>query len=197
MLTDEQLVQAMARGDQAAFEAFVHRYHGPLLGYLERTLQDARKAEDLVQEVFLRLIRQLRNGRPPDPVRPWLYKVALNLCRDYWKSPGYRTGSHLVEEPPERMDSEPSVSEIYERQETRKELLETLDELPEVQRHIIVLRFYQELKLQEIAAALEIPLSSIKTHLYTGLKKLQKRLLGRPKESLKERKEPPHARTDR
>jgi DNA-directed RNA polymerase specialized sigma24 family protein len=65
MLTDEQLVQAMAAGDQAAFETFVYRYHEPLLGYLERQLQDPAIAEELVQEIFIRLIRQLKINNVP------------------------------------------------------------------------------------------------------------------------------------
>lgn len=76
LVTDEQLVRRMADGDQAAFEAFVHRYHGPLLSYLERTLRNTDKAEDLVQETFIRLLRQLRQGSVPERVRSWMYRVA-------------------------------------------------------------------------------------------------------------------------
>ncbi|MBV6716873.1 RNA polymerase sigma factor [Paenibacillus chitinolyticus] len=177
MLTDEELVQAMARGDQAAFEAFVHRYHAPLQHYLERTLHDPRKAEDLVQEVFVRLLKQLQQQKIPDHIRPWMYRVALNLCRDYWKSLAYRNEQQLTAEPPEAQDTQPSVVEIYERQEARKEIIGALRSLPEVQKEIVILRFFHDLKLQEITEVLQIPLSTTKTHLYSGLRKL-KALLG-------------------
>lgn len=177
MVTDEELVQAMANGDQAAFEAFIHRFHGLLLGYLDRMLGNSDKAEDFVQETFIRLIRQLKQGKIPEQIRPWLYRVASNICKDYWKSKGYRLEQNAVSEFLEQKDERPAVIEIFERQETRKELLQTLNTLPEVQRQIVLLRFYQDLKLQEIAEVLEISLSSVKTQLYNALKKLKKRFI--------------------
>lgn len=176
-VSDEWLVQRMAEGDQVAFEAFIHRYHGPLLGYLERHLRNREKAEDLVQETFLRMIRQLQKSSIPAQIRPWLYKVALNLCRDYWKSISYRNDQQTDLEFVDRRDDGPSVIEIFERQETRKEILRSLDQLSEIQKEIVLLRFYQELKLQEISDIMEIPLSTIKTNLYQALKKLRSRLV--------------------
>lgn len=175
-LSDEWLVQRMAEGDQAAFEAFIHRYHGPLLGYLERHLRNREKAEDLVQETFLRLLRQLQRASIPAQIRPWLYKVALNLCRDYWKSISYRNDQQTDLPFSERQDEGPSVIEIFERQETRKEILHSLDQLSSIQREIVLLRFYQELKLQEISNIMDIPLSTVKTNLYQALKKLRSQL---------------------
>lgn len=181
-MTDDELLQGMARGDQASFEAFVHRYHGPLSGYLHRKLRDPVKAEDFVQETFLRLIRQLNERKIPDNAQAWLYRVALNLCRDHWKSGQYQADSRRIAEPPDRADERPSVVELAERQETRREILESMDELPEVQRDIIKLRFYQDLKLQDIASVLDLLLGSVKTHLYKGLSRLKTRLLS-PKPS--------------
>lgn len=181
MVTDEQLVRLMAAGDQLAFEAFIRRYHGPLLGYLDRLLHNGQKAEDLAQETFIRLIRQLRQGGVPERIKPWLYQVAKNLCRDYWRSGGYKTDSSLTPELPDRPDERTSVVELYERQETRKELVQVLEELSEVQRDVVMLRFFQDLKLQEIAEVLELPLGTVKAHLYQSLRKLKKRLSPEPK----------------
>lgn len=176
MLTDEQLLVLMERGDQLAFEAFVRRYHGPLYGFLERLLHDRQKAEDLVQETFLRLLRQLRQDKPPDHAKAWLYRVAHNLCRDYWRSTGYRTDSIVARELPERPDEAAEVVELYERQETRRELISALEQLPQSQREIVMLRFFQDMKLQEISQVLEMPLGTVKGHLYQALKKLQKKI---------------------
>jgi len=176
-VTDDELMIGMARGDQASFEAFIHRYHGPLSGYLQRQLRDPGKAEDIAQETFLRLIRQLKEGKLPDNVQAWLYRVAINLCRDYWKSSQYLTERNRPAELPDRKDERPSVVELAERQETRKEILASMNELPEVQRDIITLRFFQDLKLQDIAGVLDLPLGSVKTHLYKGLKRLKAKLL--------------------
>lgn len=173
MISDDDLVQAMAMGDQAAFEAFVHRYHGPLYGYLERMLQQRSTAEDMVQELFIRLIRQLQTGGPPRQIRAWMYRVASNLCRDYWRSASYRKEQQMAD-PPDRKDVSASVTDFYERQETRKEILEQLNRLSDIQRTVVILRFYQDLRLKDIAEILEIPLSTAKTHLYTAMNRLKK-----------------------
>ncbi|AJY73679.1 RNA polymerase sigma factor [Paenibacillus beijingensis] len=175
-MTDEELLQGMARGDQACFEALIHRYHAPLSGYLQRQLKDTGRAEDMVQETFLKLIRQLQMGRIPGNVQAWLYRVAANQCRDYWKSAAYQTDKNRFGEPPERRDERPSVVELAERQETRKEIMESLDGLPLVQKEVVMLRFYQDLKLQDIADILQLPLGSVKTHLYKGLRTLKSRI---------------------
>ena len=180
-MTDEDLVIAMTNGNQAAFEAFVHRYHAPLLGYLERMLRDRKKAEDVVQETFLKLINQLKTKKTPEKIKPWLYQVATNQCRDYWKSAGYKSEKQILDFIPDHPNQEPSVVELFERQESRIEFLKMLDTLSETQREIVYLRFYQELKYQEIAEALELPLGTVKSNLFHALKKL-KALLERKEE---------------
>ncbi|ASS68913.1 RNA polymerase sigma factor [Paenibacillus sp. D51F] len=177
-MTDEELVQGMMDGDQACFEALVHRYHAPLSGFLQRQLKDPGRAEDVVQETFLKLIRQLKDRRNPENVQAWLYRVAMNQCRDYWKSSAYQTDRNRFGEPPERKDERPSVVELAERQETRREISQSLEELPQVQREVVMLRFYQDLKLQDIADVLQLPLGSVKTHLYKALRRLKTRLAG-------------------
>ena len=173
MVSDQELVQAMAKGDQAAFEAFVHRYHGPLQRYLVRLLKDERKAEDLVQETFVRLLKQLKQKQIPDHIKAWMYRVATNLSRDYWKSASYRKEKQQIEELPEKEDQKASVIEIYERLETRQEVLQSLNKLSDQQREIVILRFYQDLQLKEIAATLEIPIGTVKSKLFHALRKLK------------------------
>lgn len=176
MVTDEQLIHAISHGDQAAFEAFVHRWHGPLQGYLERMLKDSEKAKDVVQDTFIRLIQQINHKKAPDNARAWIYKVASNLCRDYWRSANFRSEKQVLPDIPEQPDQQASVVEIYERQETRKEILQSLDELTAIQREIVILRFYQELKLKEIADILELPTGTVKSRLFHALKQLKKTL---------------------
>lgn len=175
---------AIGRGDPTAFEAFVHRWHGPLLGYLQRMLKDENKAEDLVQETFIRFIHQLRNKQPPENARAWLYKVASNLCRDYWKSASYRSEKTVLANVPEQTDHRASVVDIYERQEARNEMIRALEELTAIQREIVILRFYQELKLKEIAEVLELPVGTVKSRLFHALKHLRKTLSTKESEGI-------------
>ncbi|PWA10028.1 RNA polymerase sigma factor [Pueribacillus theae] len=172
-MTDEELLEQMANGNQAAFEALIHRYHSPLFSYLERKLHDPQKAEDFTQETFLKLIRQLKAKKQPNNLKPWLYQVATNLCRDYWKSAFFRSEKQELDRIPEPKDSKTSIIEIYEKQEERKEILASLSQLSETQKEIVLLRFYQDLKYKEIAAALDLPIGTVKSNLFHALKKLK------------------------
>ena len=182
VVTDEELCFAISNGDQAAFEAFVHRYHGPLLGYLERLLNDQKRAEDFVQEVFIKLLDQLKDRTVPTHCRSWLYKVATNLCRDYWRSARFKNEQPLYASIPEQPDDKATVYDIYERQESRMEMIRILNTLPEHQREIIILRFYQDLKLKEISDILDCPIGTIKSRLFHGLRYLKGQLQKRKEE---------------
>lgn len=174
MISDQLLSERMAAGDQDAFEMLVTRYHGPLLSYTSNQLQDRQKAQDIVQETFIRLIRHFRQHGALEHVRSWLYRVALNQCKDYWKSSAYRSEGLAGEEFPERSDPSAGAEELLEWQETSAEIAASLENLPDVQQNIITLRFFHDMKLQEISELLDLPLSTVKTHLYNGLRKLKK-----------------------
>ncbi len=173
MISDEKLLEQMADGDQAAFEAFVHRYHVAIHQYSERLLKDTKKAEDVVQETFIRLLKQLQNKQIPVYPKAWLYRVASNICKDYWRSAQYRSEDTAKDEMPVTVDQKASVIEIYEHQETRKEILNSLKNLSETQQQIVTLRFYQDMKLKEIAEILDLPLGTVKSNLFHALKKLK------------------------
>lgn len=176
MISDKALMQAITKGDQTAFESFIHRYHTPILSYLERLLNDREKAEDLVQETFLRLLRQLRDRSIPDHISAWLHQVAGNLCRDYWKSAGYHRERPVLEQLPEQKDGQVQPMELCERRETRREMIMLLNELPETQRGIVIMRFYNELKLQEIADVMGCPIGTVKSRLFHAMRFLKSRM---------------------
>jgi RNA polymerase sigma-70 factor, ECF subfamily len=88
--SDEQLMTAVMAGDQVALAALVTRHHAPLLGYLYRLVGgDRQLSEDLVQETLLHVLRQ-RTYQAARPFKPWLYTIATNLARDYFKSAAVR-----------------------------------------------------------------------------------------------------------
>ncbi|WP_096156809.1 MULTISPECIES: RNA polymerase sigma factor [Bacillus] len=185
MVQDEQLLELMAKGDQTAFEVFVHRYHAPIYQYIERLVKDSKKAEDLVQDTFIRLIKQLQQKHIPTHPKAWLYRVATNICKDYWKSAQYRSESPPADDLPIKKDEKPSVIEIYEHQETRKEILHALNHLPQTQQQIVMLRFFQDLKLKEIAEITDLPLGTVKSNLFHALKKLKHFMEDETKEAAK------------
>lgn len=178
--SDEQLMQSVMAGDQPALSALVTRHHAPLLGYLYRLVNGDRPlAEDLVQEAFLRMLRQ-RSYQAGRPVKPWLYAIATNLARDYFKSAAVRkirrdgdeTGALLAV-----ADSAPGPEDHALAAERGSEVRAALSRLAEEHRVVLVLRFYQGFTLQEIADTLEIPLGTVKSRLSVGIHRLRAMLV--------------------
>lgn len=177
-MTDEKLARRAARGDGAALELLIQRYHAPIFRYLYRLTADRMLAEELTQETFFRMVRFLRGGNAPRAFKPWLYRAASNLCRDRWKSADYRRTT--PEEQPEAPAREAAFSnpviELLIYQEERAAVVRAVTSLPPELRDIIVLRFYEELKLEEIADTLNLPAGTVKSRLYRAYRILKERL---------------------
>jgi RNA polymerase sigma-70 factor (ECF subfamily) len=173
--TDEQLMLACQQGQVEVFAMLVERYHSPLLGYLYRLTGGERPlAEDLVQEAFLRTIAALRHYRYPQPFKPWLYAIATNLARDYYKRAETRYTETAVED--SWHDTTPSPSDIVLAQDEAQRVATALFHLPLPQRETLILRYYQDLSLQEIGEVLQIPTGTVKSRLSIGLKRLKELL---------------------
>jgi RNA polymerase sigma-70 factor (ECF subfamily) len=174
--SDEQLLAAALAGDQVAFATLVTRYHAPLLGYLCRlTGGDCPLAEDLVQDTLLRVLRQ-RPCSPDRPFKPWLYTIATNLARDYFKSAAVRQRERRGDEEEALLslhDRAPGPEERALAAEQGNEVRAALAHLSEDYRVVVVLRFYQGCTLHEIAQTLQIPLGTVKSRLSVGVHRLR------------------------
>jgi RNA polymerase sigma-70 factor (ECF subfamily) len=174
--SDEQLMAAVMAGDQRALAVLVTRHHAPLLGYLYRLVgEDRPLAEDLVQETLLRVLRQ--HTHPLDrPFKPWLYTIATNLARDYFKSAAVRQRGRRGDEEEALLrlyDSAPGPEECVLAAEQGSEVRAALAQLSEDFCVVVVLRFYQGFSLQEIAETLQIPLGTVKSRLSVGVHRLR------------------------
>jgi RNA polymerase sigma-70 factor, ECF subfamily len=175
--SDEQLMAAVMSGDRAALAVLVSRHHAPLLGYLYRLVGGDRElAEDLVQETLLRVLRQ-RTYACGHPFKPWVYTIATNLARDYAKSAQVRHRGRSSSDEEARLlqlyDSAPGPEERALAAERGSTVQAALAELSEDYRVVILLRFYQEFSLSEIAQTLQIPLGTVKSRLSVGVHRLR------------------------
>lgn len=159
-----------------SFDALVLHYRSPMVGYMERRLRNRNQAEDVVQEAFLRLYRQLQGKTAPDHIPAWLFKVAENLCRDYWRSAAYNREMAIKGNGSEQQDDSNQPEEVFEQWESRTEMDRLLLELPESQRQMVILRFYKDLKLSEIAEQLDCPLGTVKSRLFHALRFLKNQI---------------------
>jgi RNA polymerase sigma-70 factor, ECF subfamily len=176
---DKQLLATALAGDQVALAALVTRHYGPMLGYLYRLVGgDRQLSEDLVQETLLHVLRQ--RAYPSDrPFKPWLYTIATNLARDYFKSAAVRhrwQGRDDEDVLLHLYDSETSPEERALAAERGGEVRAALTQLGEEYRVVVALRFYQGFSLQEIAETLHIPLGTVKSRLSVGVHRLRARL---------------------
>jgi len=179
--TDEELVARSIGGDADSFNQLILRWERPIYALAYRTIGREEDARDVCQETFLRAFRALPGFRGQAKFSSWLYRIALNLCRD-WIRRERRTG---FVQPPEDVDlidfiaaAEPSesIEDLVARKDQMRVVERAMARLPEDQRTAIVLKEYHGLTFQEIADLLGCPLSTVKTRLYQGLSVLRREL---------------------
>jgi RNA polymerase sigma-70 factor (ECF subfamily) len=180
--TDEELVARATAGDLDSFNQLVTRWERPIYALAYRTLGREEDARDVVQEAFLRAYRGLRGFKGQAKFSSWLYRITLNLCRDWIRkerrAPLVQVpeGTDPVDLADAKASPAESVEELVARREMSQAVSRAMAELPEEQRTAIMLKEYQGLTFQEIADLLDCPLSTVKTRLYQGLSVLRRRL---------------------
>jgi RNA polymerase sigma-70 factor (ECF subfamily) len=179
--TDEELVARSIRGDNESFNQLILRWERPIYALAYRTIGREEDARDVCQETFLRAFRALPAFRGQAKFSSWLYRIALNLCRDWMR----RERRVPVVQAPEGVDlmdlaaeSEPSesIEDLVARKDLTALVESVMSRLPEEQRTAIVLKEYHGLTFQEIADVVGCPLSTVKTRLYQGLTVLRREL---------------------
>jgi RNA polymerase sigma-70 factor (ECF subfamily) len=179
--TDEELVARSIGGDSESFNELVVRWERPIYALAYRTIGREEDARDVCQETFLRAFRALPGFRGQAKFSSWLYRIALNLCRDWIR----RERRAPIVQPPEDVDvmelaaaSEPSesIEDLVARKDLSRAVERAMALLPDEQRTAIVLKEYHGLTFQEIAELLGCPLSTVKTRLYQGLTVLRREL---------------------
>jgi RNA polymerase sigma-70 factor, ECF subfamily len=182
MRTDEELVASATAGDLDSFNQLVSRWERPIYALAYRTLGREEDARDVVQEAFLRAYRGLRGFKGQAKFSSWLYRITLNLCRDWIRRERRAPvvtlpeGTDPVDLADDRASPAESVEELVARREMSRAVARAMAELPEEQRSAILLKEYHGLTFQEIADMLDCPLSTVKTRLYQGLSVLRRRL---------------------
>ena len=168
---DFLLIQKMKRGDEKAFDIFIHKYYKKVLDYCVYHCMDKLYAEDLTQETFVRFFAKLSDYRHMGKTINYLYTIAGNLCRDYFR----KTKDSVLDEQIIEVQSslrQSETDEILEKIAVQAALIELPDEL----REIIVLYYFQGLKLSEISDFLHIGLPLVKYRMKQAKLKLEKLL---------------------
>jgi RNA polymerase sigma-70 factor (ECF subfamily) len=179
--TDEELVSLSMSGDADSFNQLVLRWERPIYALAYRVIGREEEARDVVQETFLRAFRGIRNFRGQAKFSSWIYRIALNLCRDWIR----RERRAMIAQPPEGVDlielaaeQEPaeSIEDLVARHDMSHVVARLMARLPDEQRTAIILKEYHGMTFQEIADLQGVPLSTVKTRLYQGLTVLRRHL---------------------
>jgi RNA polymerase sigma-70 factor (ECF subfamily) len=164
MPSDEELMRLVAGGDTHAFETLCRRYERPLHQFLWRHL-GGRDVDDLYQETWLRVVRSAARFDPRLRFAPWLFQIAVNLCRDWHRRP-----------PPEPTDAAGDDAVAPDAIAQRGAALDAsrlLATLPEPQRAAVLLRYYHDLPEDEVATILGCPRGTVKSRLHTAMATLK------------------------
>ena len=160
--------------DADALVVTLFHQEGPSLVRLARLFVDDRNAaEDLVQEAFIRLARSAAQIRDPSRAAAYLRSIVLNLARDHNRRGLVSLRHHLPLD-----EQRASVEDVIDLQDDHRQVIEALRDLPGRQRDCLVLRYYHELGIDDIASTLGLSRNSVKTHLQRGLAALEHRLEG-------------------
>jgi RNA polymerase sigma factor (sigma-70 family) len=176
--TDHELVSAVRRGEDSAFEELFSRYRSRIRAYVSGILADFDRAEDITQEVFISALRRLRDTERPIAFKPWIYQIAKNACIDELR----RTRRNLevsfdqdIRDPGERVDlfsREPDPELAVESKQRLDDLRGAFLGMSEVHHRILVLRELEGLSYGEIAARLGMTRPVVESTLFRARRRL-------------------------
>jgi len=171
---DGPLVERMARGDHEAARELVDRHLSNILGLAARMLGNRHEAEDIAQDVFLRVWTHAGAWQPgPARFATWMHRVALNLCFDRLR----RRREQVMDELPERADDGPDPAHSLYANQVAQRVAEAVAELPERQRAAITLCHYEGLGNIEAAQVMEVTVEALVSLLGRGRRALRKKLM--------------------
>jgi RNA polymerase sigma-70 factor (ECF subfamily) len=176
---DRELVYAARAGDTLAFDNLFYRYRDGIYRLGMAITKDPSAAEEIVIDTFARAHRAIERLEPDDSLRPWLYRVAVNLSYNRRPRKGV-TFSSLDDGTDDLAAEGESPSDAAERTERRRVVLECVDTLGPKHKVVVVLHYLNGLNLAEIAEIVEVPVGTVKSRLHYALRKLRVQLAAHP-----------------
>ena len=181
--TDVQLMLDVKAGDEQSFELLLRRYRTPLVNFLHRMVRDAAVAEDLAQEVFLRVYRARQEYAPSAKFTTWMFRIATNLALNSMRDNRHRKMEISMDQTTETGEDDQRQLEVPDRAPSVEQelvarcraemIMKAIHALPEKQRAAVLLHKYQELDYDEIAGVLECSESALKSLLFRAYETLR------------------------
>jgi RNA polymerase sigma-70 factor (ECF subfamily) len=183
--SDAGLMADVARGDAQAFRTIVEKYQDQVMATVYRFTGDYHQAEDLTQEVFVRVFKAAKRYKPKARFRTWLFKIVVNLCLNYRRDRVRRRMDSLDmplrvngnDVPRDVRGPDGDIPEVAsEKGELREVIRDAINSLPSNQRLAVILRRFEEMSYREIAAALDVSVGAVESLLFRARQNLKTRL---------------------
>ena len=187
MLEDQSLITALQAGREDAYETLIQRFQQPIYNLVFRLLSDPSDTSDVVQEVFLKIFRNVRNFRGGSSLKTWVYRIAVNeaynhrrwFCRHHRQEVGLAGDENIRGYEDTLPDTARSPFDLTSDRETRALVEDALSGLNPNFRAAVVLRDIEDLSYEEIALVLDISLGTVKSRILRGRDALRRILEGR------------------
>lgn len=184
-LSDADMMLRVKAGDDSAFDYLVQKYRRAMVNFMYRMAHNAAVAEDLAQEVFLRVYRSRGSYEASAKFTTWLYRIATNLAVNHARDTRRERPENMVslDEPDEETgttmdvpDSSMNVEENLVRRERLQAIRNTVQQLPERQRMAVIMHKYQQMEYKQIAEVLKLSESATKSLLFRAYESLREQL---------------------
>lgn len=185
VMTDAEVMTAVRDGDEAGFDLLIQKYRKPMMNFMYRMVHNQAMAEELAQEVFLRVYRSRQTYRAEAKFTTWLYRIATNLGVNHARDTKYERSAQNVylDEPdaetgttPDVADPTASAEETLLKDERMRAIRKHVMALPERQRTAVLMHKYQGLDYKEIGAVLKLSESATKSLLFRAYQTLRENL---------------------
>jgi RNA polymerase sigma-70 factor, ECF subfamily len=175
-VNERELVERCRRGDEGAFQELVDGYKDLVFALIARTVQDRSRAEDLAQDVFLRIHRGLPYFRGEARLSTWIYRIVANVCvQERGQHPN--AGAMISLDDTRAAVRTPAVADRqFSDLELKDRLEKAIAQLPAQQRFLVAAHYLQGVRYEDLAEALRMPLGTVKTHLFRAKQQLRRLL---------------------
>jgi len=168
-----KLIQDFKNGKEQAFNQLVLRYQEKIYWIVRRMIPDHDDANDITQNVFIKAYQSLKSFKGDSSFYTWIYRIAINLSLNEIRRKKIRKVFSLDEEAPIQLSSDDEqASERLEREERTLSIKKAIEQLPEKQKKVFVLRYYDELPYEEIAKILNTTVGGLKANYFHAVKKI-------------------------
>jgi len=170
--SDLELVELFQNGNETAFNELVGRYQEKIYWIARRFVNDHDQADDIVQEVFIKVYSALKNFRGDSGVYTWLYRITVNVALNALRKQRIRDFIRIDEFFETAEDENEQPDAIFEKDEQQKLIEEAIAKLPEKQKAIFILRYHEELSYEEISLILKTSIGGLKANYFHAVKKI-------------------------